>query len=42
MLERWNITHTRITTFHPKANGLVEKQVDVIKRAITTYVNDPD
>ena len=32
----------KATTYHPQANGLAERQIQVVKRAITAAVNDPE
>lgn len=42
MADRWGITMQIATTYHPQANGLAEKQIHVVKRALTAAINDPD
>ena len=41
MAHRWGINIARATTYHPQANGLVEKMIAVVKRALTAAINDP-
>ena len=42
MAYRWGIEIAMATTYHPQTNGIAKKMVDVVKRAVTASINDPD